>query len=119
MSTANDFQRANCGLLAKALEAIPEKRFDMESIAERTACGTTKCALGWAASLPYFRGLGLRLVWADRDWAQVQLKGNPNVFAEDIASTFFGKKAAYMMMQQTGLKKTRVIEKLRQIAEQD
>lgn len=26
-----------------------------------TSCGTTACAAGWAASMPYFRRLGLRL----------------------------------------------------------
>ena len=47
-------------------------------------CGTTACALGWAATMPAFRRIGLRVIWNDdvdgtelklgkaRDWNAVQ-----------------------------------------------
>lgn len=55
-------------VLARFLEKLPPKRFDFEHWvghgwkgAQDLSCGTTACALGWAATMPYFRRLGLRL----------------------------------------------------------
>lgn len=54
--------------LAAKLEKLPRKRFDYASIvgygwkgAQNLSCGTTACAIGWAATMPEFRRLGLRL----------------------------------------------------------
>ncbi len=53
--------------LADFLEALPRKRFNFASYVgddwagkQDLSCGTTACALGWAASMPEFRRLGLR-----------------------------------------------------------
>lgn len=61
-------------LLADFLEKLPRKRFDYSSWvgegwqgASDLSCGTTACALGWAAVMPEFRRLGLRLVKGERD----------------------------------------------------
>lgn len=58
--------------LADFLETLPRKRFSFESYVgadwngeqDLSSCGTTACALGWAASMPEFRRLGLRLDYA-------------------------------------------------------
>lgn len=54
--------------LADFLEKLPRKRFDYSTWvgsswegAPDLSCGTTACALGWAATMPEFRRLGLRL----------------------------------------------------------
>jgi len=54
--------------LATFLEALPPERFDYGSWvgakwkdAQDLSCGTTACALGWAATLPSCRQEGLRL----------------------------------------------------------
>lgn len=58
--------------LATFLEKLPRRRFDYGSWAgtdwkgsSDLSCGTTACALGWATTIPAFRRLGLKLVWAD------------------------------------------------------
>lgn len=59
--------------LAIFLEALPRKRFDYSHWvgddwqgARDLSCGTTGCALGWAATMPEFRRLGLRLMCRKR-----------------------------------------------------
>lgn len=58
--------------LAEFLEALPEGRFYYGDWVgpdwagkQDLSCGTTACALGWAATMPTFRRLGLRLVKND------------------------------------------------------
>lgn len=60
--------------LADFLDALPRKRFNYEvwvgqdwQGAPDLSCGTTACALGWAATMPEFRRLGLKLDRSDRD----------------------------------------------------
>lgn len=58
-------------VLETKLRSIPESRFDISTWvgtkelpwggAEDLSCGTVACALGWAATIPEFRELGLRL----------------------------------------------------------
>jgi hypothetical protein len=55
--------------LAKFLDTLPPERFDYGRFVgdgwegkQDLSCGTTACALGWAATMPEFRALGLRLV---------------------------------------------------------
>lgn len=40
------------------------------------ACGTSACAAGWAATLPYFKRLGLELRWGGYD-AALHVNGKP------------------------------------------
>lgn len=54
--------------LAAFLRTLPRERFDYTSWvgngwegAQDLSCGTTGCALGWAATMPAFRRLGLHL----------------------------------------------------------
>ena len=54
--------------LAAFLRTLPRKRFDYNRWVGRDwggapdlSCGTTGCALGWAATMPAFQRLGLRL----------------------------------------------------------
>lgn len=54
--------------LAAFLEKLPRKRFDYTvwvgydwKGSPTLDCGTTACALGWAAAMPSFRRLGLRI----------------------------------------------------------
>lgn len=55
-------------VLAAFLRKLPRKRFDYGAWvgegwrgAQDLSCGTTGCALGWAATMPIFRRLGLHL----------------------------------------------------------
>lgn len=54
--------------LAAFLEKLPRKRFDYASVVgydwqgkPDLSCGTTACAIGWAAAMPQFQKLGLKL----------------------------------------------------------
>src|SRR6266850_3102712 len=54
--------------LAAFLRTVPRKRFDYTEFvgwdwkgAQDLSCGTKGCALGWAATMPEFRRLGLHL----------------------------------------------------------
>ncbi len=54
--------------LAAELDKLPPERFDFNTWVgldwngkQETLCGTTACGLGLAASMPYFRRLGLHL----------------------------------------------------------
>ncbi len=54
--------------LADFLEKLPPERFDYSmGVGEDwggkqdLSCGTTACALGWAATMPEFRALGMRI----------------------------------------------------------
>jgi hypothetical protein len=64
--------------LADFLDTVPPKHFDMEDYtrglwtddgefsAKRLTnheCGTSACALGWAATIPEFKKAGLTLAW--------------------------------------------------------
>jgi hypothetical protein len=58
--------------LADFLEKLKPARFDYGEWVGKTwqggldlSCGTTACALGWAAAMPEFRRLGLRLIAYD------------------------------------------------------
>lgn len=55
--------------LAEFLDRLPPKRFDYSiwvgedwQGAQDLSCGTTGCALGWAAAMPEFQKLGVKLV---------------------------------------------------------
>lgn len=55
--------------LATFLEELPPRRFDYRTMvgpdwggAQDLSCGTTACAIGWAATMPQFRKFGLRIV---------------------------------------------------------
>ena len=54
--------------LAAFLRTVPRKRFDYNVFvgddwngAQNLSCGTKACAMGWAATMPAFRRLGLYL----------------------------------------------------------
>lgn len=64
------------GKLASFLETLPRERFNYNHWVgddwkgkENLSCGTTACALGWAATMKPFRKLGLRLVMPENDWS--------------------------------------------------
>lgn len=57
--------------LADFLEKLPPGRFNYHHWVgddwkghQDLSCGTTACALGWAATMPEFRKLGLQLSWS-------------------------------------------------------
>lgn len=69
--------------LAKFLETkVPRKRFNYSDWVgtnwkgkQDLSCGTTGCALGWAATMPLFRRLGMELRKKDGGGGYVALKG--------------------------------------------
>lgn len=71
--------------LADFLEKLPRKRFDYATWVGDTwdgtplqseSCGTTACALGWAATMPLFRRLGASLKkYTDYEGGFVCFKG--------------------------------------------
>lgn len=70
MITKRQFYQGNKDLLRLAdfLDTLPSKRFDFNTWVgddwkgkPDLSCGTTACALGWAATIPAFRKRGLRL----------------------------------------------------------
>lgn len=52
--------------LAEFLEKLPRKKFDYThwyraQSSDAYKCGTTACAIGWAATMPEFKRLGLKI----------------------------------------------------------
>lgn len=85
--------------LANFLDKLPRKRFcystwvgaDWEGNQD-LSCGTTACALGWAATMPEFRRLGLNLKSDNYFCNYVSLKKKNKEVAIDLdaASEVFG-----------------------------
>jgi hypothetical protein len=91
--------------LADFLEALPRKRFNYDRWvgmdwqgALDLSCGTTACALGWAATMPAFRRAGLIL---NRDCVgnEVTLKHDPGTYPAAAAAEVFGllEREAYFL----------------------
>lgn len=57
----NRVYRKRLLFLADFLEQLPKKNFNYGEWYKKDHCGTTGCALGWAATLPRFKKLGLHL----------------------------------------------------------
>ena len=79
--------------LAKFLQTVPRERFDYNTFvgddwkgAQNLSCGTQACALGWAATMPTFRRLGLYLKQA----GYPALKGDTRSHAFEVAAKLFG-----------------------------
>jgi hypothetical protein len=85
--------------LAAFLRTVPRKRFDYGRWvgsdwkgAQDLSCGTTACALGWAATMPQFRRLGLILRDGEKfgDGFYVGLKSDPQAYSGEAAMQVFG-----------------------------
>ena len=85
--------------LYKFLGTVKPKKFNFGSwaisesgIADVNVCGTTACALGWAGTIPEFRKRGLKLVWWENIYgeleAEVRLDDHRN--GEHAGAAFFG-----------------------------
>jgi hypothetical protein len=61
---------------------------------DMNVCGTTACALGWAASMPEFRKRGLKLVWYESNklgWVELRTKNSDDdLDSEEAGAEFFG-----------------------------
>lgn len=91
------------------LGTIKPKKFKFGSWAESptgqtdvNVCGSTACALGWAASMPEFRKRGLKLQWEIYGWdhnmeseATVVMKNKAGfkIYGDDAGAEFFGLTA--------------------------
>lgn len=65
---SNPIYKERLLLLADFLEKLSPERFDYRSwvgddwfAGDDSSCGTKGCAFGWAATMPEFRALGLRI----------------------------------------------------------
>lgn len=88
--------------LAAFLDTVPRQRFNYETWvgaswqgAPDLSCGTTACALGWAASMPTFRRLGLHLVAIpgvnpNSEWESGAYVVYGNLEAEEAGAALFG-----------------------------
>ena len=94
----------------KSFRATKGRRFHMpvwglhvgttHPVREQNYCGTAACALGWAALMPQFRKLGLKMHWSKRDYGWEGLPtlrlDQPNVWGdivitgEDAGQILFG-----------------------------
>lgn len=73
INSTTDLRKVRTGMkrllkLADYLKTVPKERFDMSRVVgdswggkQDLSCGTSACAMGWAATMPTFRRLGLRL----------------------------------------------------------
>lgn len=68
-----------------------KKHFDMRNWGQRTDCGTTMCAAGFAGSDPWFRKQGFKF-YKDRDEGVMTVKYQDEV-GWDAISDFFGMLA--------------------------
>lgn len=66
-----------------------EHKFDPMTISKKDlhTCGTTACALGWAATMPYFKRAGLRVILMNGGTAVDE----PEVFDLDSVTNSDGK----------------------------
>ncbi len=105
-------------LLADFLDKLPPERFNYAAWVghdwkemEDLSCGTTACALGWAATMPEFRKLGLRLsraramqimfgcdeaprgLMVNESSGWPILEHNPALREEDVIKELFGRGA--------------------------
>lgn len=60
---------------------------DSVSQSDVMTCGTTACAAGWAATMPYFRRLGLELRWDGFD-AAMFVKGRRDTMFSEVPRLF-------------------------------
>lgn len=58
---------------------------DVLGAADLKTCGTSACAIGWATTDPYFRKLGLQLVWKN-DAAELLVHGDDSDQFEGLAN---------------------------------
>jgi hypothetical protein len=54
--------------VARILDSVPEEKFNLSFWKAVTPCGTTACAVGWAATDPSFKKAGLRLSLPAKPW---------------------------------------------------
>lgn len=83
--------------LAAFLEKLPRNRFDYSRFigadwegGQNLECGTTACALGWAATMPEFRRLGVRLDTANYAPVIYATGGSIREIDTEVAETIFG-----------------------------
>lgn len=83
--------------LADFLDALPPKRFDFSRWVgddwqgdEQLSCGTTACALGWAATIPEFRKLGVSLDGAHGASMTPFLVDDRSAASADVSRRLFG-----------------------------
>lgn len=84
--------KENLEQLIKFVEEEPEQLFDLRLYETPTPCGTLHCALGLAATKPFFQGQGLRflgglLIIADGRWPNNHTLAP--LFGEDSWSRLF------------------------------
>jgi len=115
--------------LADLLEKLPRRRFEYARWVgtswkgkQDLSCGTTACALGWAATMPSLRRAGLRLMpsteYADGFYhGVVALKGDryatnsspyeaaKEVFAIDYAEAYHLFNPSYNMLEESATPK--------------
>lgn len=92
--------------LAKFLRKLPAKRFNFATWVgedwkgkKDLSCGTTACALGWAATIPSLRKAGLRLVKIPHNYVNAVVcmkdEDHPNSMSPELASEkVFGLNSA-------------------------
>ncbi len=85
--------------LADFLDTLPPSKFNYgtwaDTLTPEGTCGTTACALGWAAQMPEFRELGLCLV--NSGW------GCPTVCLEEDVSLVGGRAYRFVQTERAGM----------------
>jgi len=80
--------------LVSVLKKVPEKKFNMYTWGYKEACGTTACALGWAAQDKEFKKKGLVSSWYDEAGGikalSIYLKDNTWASTLESGQFFFG-----------------------------
>lgn len=85
---------SNLRLLRSAVEAQPEKLFDLSNYKQESKCGTLFCTAGLAATMPEFQeqGMGFRPLPA-APWKCIVTIGDEDIDDWGVAAPLFGDKA--------------------------
>lgn len=81
------------------LDGIPNKRFNLQLIANKTSldCGTIACGVGWLALHPRYQARGFRL-WNDRSGSLSESIGVRNIRTDERWHPFSYNRAASAML---------------------
>lgn len=83
--------------VATFLDTVPDNRFNYRGWVgpdwkgmQDLSCGTTACALGWAATMPEFQALGVRLLRTASNYGFVGFENdNPNDYFWNVTKKIF------------------------------
>lgn len=115
----NLFHARNCEKLARIMERLPREKHDQGELCNvdvQTGCGTSGCALGWAAMSGKFPGLQYGLsrdaLGKPTGYAFPVINARRNIW-DTAGSSFFGRKATNEIFASPILTRGTIVQRLK------